>query len=144
MTANVPTARFVLNEADASAALEQTVADDAGPYLSDEEPARSIEQLVYDLGEHIDPPDGYDRYGLFVHPLIFDADPDGVLIVLSPMRGIPYLAAPMVDWDDLAPRSAIGGSLTPDQAIGVVNAVLAIANDLLAADAATAQAHPGR
>ena len=125
-------ARFEFDTDAARAALAEAAADGNLPTLSSESPARSIDSLFYDLSEHLVCPPGYDRYHLGVYPMIYESDPDGVLLVVRRPSPLPALADGPWDWDDLAPRDAIDGDLTVDEALGIVHEIVRYANELLA------------
>jgi len=124
------TRRFRLDEPAARAALDAMTEADKMPYLS-ESPARLIEGLVFDLDAHIEPPDGFDTYSILLYPLIYEGDPDGILIVVRPPRPGPALASYSMAWDDLLTRDAWGRELTTDEVIETLGRVVWIANDLL-------------
>lgn len=125
-------ARFELDTDAARAALTEAAADGNVPTVSSESPARSIDTLFYDLSEHLICPPGYDRYHVGVYPLIYESDPDGVLLVVRRPSPLPALADGPWDWDDLAPRDALDRDLTADEVLGIVHEIARYANELLA------------
>lgn len=132
--------RFEFDADAARAALAVAAAHGDDPWLSSESPGRAIDHLFYDLTVHMTCPPGYDRYDLGLYPLIYDYDPDGLLLVVRRPTPLPALADGPWDWDDLAPRHALDRALTADEATGIVTAIVQYANDLLA----SADHHPGQ
>lgn len=124
--------RFEFDTDAARAALTAAAANGDLPTLWSESPARSIDTLFYDLSEHLICPPDYDRYDVGVYPLIYESDPDGILLVVRRPTPLPTLADGPWDWEDLAPRDAIDRDLTVDETLGIVREIVRYANDLLA------------
>lgn len=105
-------------------AFYRNIHEDDMPYLQIESPARSIDEIVADCSPFISGGSGVIQ----VYPLIYDGDPDGLLIAFgAPERG-PRVVGPM-DWDDVASSDYLyGGSLTVQQIIAIVNNVIREAN----------------
>lgn len=127
---------FTLNEERVRRWFAESDADDSigESWWLDESPARGIEQVVADFGESIDS----DREGwaIWLYPLIYDSDPDGLLIVVY--RGGHYdnpgLAGHPMDWDDCfeGPRdSMLLQALTVDQILDILRTVVEAANQII-------------
>lgn len=124
--------RFMLDTAAARMTIDAMIADDAGPALSYGSPARAIESLFYDLSPHVICPPGYQSYDIGLYPLVYEANPDGVLLVVRRPHLLPALASGSLNWDELAPPDAHDRDLTADEALDIVAGILRHANDLLA------------
>lgn len=130
MTESTP--QFELDVDAARAALAEAVANDDGPQVWSESPGRAIESLFYDLCEHLVCPPGSDYYDIGVYPMIYESDPDGVLVVVRRPAPLPALAAGPWDWDDLAPRGSLERALSVDEALAIVTGIIGCVNELLA------------
>ncbi len=119
---------FTVDEAGILAHFDDFDPDDM-PYIGLEYPSRDLEQLMSDLGEFIAKP---EKYCILVYPLIYDSDPDGVLIAVGgPWGHSRYLATSPMDCTDIVDRSDFEQNMTAARAVEIVNDVVRYANELL-------------
>lgn len=94
------------------------------PILSGEEPASSIDAI---FEEHCFP---FVRGGtIYVYPLRFPSDPDGLLVVID---GTPRRCGSGGDWDDYASVDWLDRYLTVNEVVQIANSIIAEANRVVA------------
>lgn len=122
-------ADFVLDEHGLRQALAELDEDDR-PMLAPESPARSIDALVADYNGFIHSPTSAIA-GVCVFPIIYEDDPDAVMIGVSGGYERPFLCGYSEDWDDYI-DARVGEELTFNQVVDMFKAVVDEANRILA------------
>lgn len=122
---------FQLDDLQARECLEELKAQECLPTMWLDSPAGAIDAMFGEIHDLIDKPDGYD---VLIYPLVYDADPDGVIVMVSRPHPAPSLAISM-EWDDLVPGPRddflLAHTLTVGQVLAVVQEIVRYANDLL-------------
>ncbi|WP_116996327.1 hypothetical protein [Desertimonas flava] len=98
----------------------------------DESPARMIEQTFYDVAVEAGHLAGPDGWSILLYPLIYDSDPDGLLVTVVRPNPLPALAGNPSDWDDWLPKDSSARSLSVDETIDLVQRLVDEANRLVA------------
>lgn len=122
-------------DGDAARAYLASKDEDDLPHVWIEHPARSIEEMFAELSGHVhlDLPSfltAPDGCSIELYPLVYENDPDGMLLAVS-RPGRPRLASYPRDWDDIGDRDHLDRHLTPDEAVEIVDEIVRIANELL-------------
>lgn len=123
-------ALFTLDEMRLREYLDTLDPEDDLPVVWATSPARCLDEIVAQFGRYIDNRSGAE---ILVYPLVYESDPDGVLVVVRKTFSQPGLAGTPADWDDYFSANQLDETLTPSQVVEVLAAVVAEANRLIEA-----------